>query len=40
MQDKLIGHINSLRRQALLLQKEATQALQQAKEKIEKMILM
>ena len=39
IQNKLIGHINSLRQQALLLQKEATQALQQAKEKIEKMIL-
>ena len=39
IQDKIICHINSLRQQAQLLQKEAIQTLQQAKEKIEKMIL-
>jgi len=39
IQEKLICHINSLRQQALLLQKEAIQTLQQAKEKVEKMIL-
>jgi len=39
IQNKITCHINSLREQAQLLQQQATHALQQAKEKIEKMIL-
>ena len=39
IQNTLIRHINLLRKQAQLLQKEAIQILQQAKETIEKMIL-
>ena len=38
-QIEIAQHISEIRQQAQLLQKEATQALQQAKEKIEKMIL-
>ena len=39
IQNIIIGHINSLRQQAQLLQKESMQILQQTKEQIEKMIL-